>query len=1725
MRNVSEFLNTYNIEAVLVATYTPPWMPNLTAYSCSTNKTCLPNNLTMFSNLQWNFINQSNLNNAKVYVEGWNEPDLSNFLLSGVAESVEGATNRSLVFNSIWKAGYDKFNAVGASAKYIGGAFAQLDDPNKGATVSNYWYKNFTTNISTVSQHTYGDDWSGRNLSALLAQDAGFAVANCTTYGSNCGRIITSETGTFNSTINLNPTYQNESHFQFAGGLIYLLLNRQNDSLIFYEFGDADGEDFGLINETSLKPNNVYNTIANFTRVVKPSNKTLIYNASLSDGSTNMDIAIAKYYDTCGIVLVNKGATKNVTLPNLTSAGLGCSNNFTDLITGNNYTQGQNYGNVPYKGTLFLASQQTANDVEPDGWTNLTACQIINVSGSYRLQNDIWMNQSFGWGASGQACFSIEADNVLVQGNGKNIFLNYTSGNSAFAFEGTTALRNNISLYNIQGFLGYDNTHYTSVLPIIRARLTNSSIENITGYNASNNNPLEIYLDGYDVSMRNIMVDYVALGLYIDSYRMNVSNVTAAILSVQTPSTSRINITNFTYYDNYWRNGKGRIVFDFLNFSAAVNDYNIWNYNISKRVDINQPLDWDMQKNNLTVLGKGLFGGGNKEAILNTSATFYFYDLNSVFGGENMSNVTIFKDGSPCSLSICTNITIDNSTNGGTVSFKTLNAQGTYNVSVLNYTDVTPPAVTITYPTNTTYSSVVTALNYTYGDASSCWYSTNNWATNTSITCGTNVTGLTSSQGSNTWGVGVNDSFGNLNFTTVVFYDNSDLYISSCEDLQNISSNLNSNYYLTNDIDCSGVDFEGISYFNGSLNGNNYSINNLLLNNENGLFTIIGVLGLVKDVILQNFTSYNILSNDTGSIVGTNYGTILNTGIEGNLTHGGGLNDRMGGFVGTNYGTINSSYFKGLVYGYSTSSPGLGSIRVGGFVGANFGNISNSYTIANITGRTGVSLFGLAYSGYNINKTYQVGSISYSFTSGKYVSDYDIYTTCSDAYVSDSFWENSSGGTCGGSTGITPTLMRTQSTFESNNWDFSDIWSINSTINDGYPYLSWREDLGSNITIELITPTDGATISNLSNVLVNTISTFINIKNSTFKVWNSTNSLVFSLQENINKIDYSIGINSTNLSRLPDGTYQYNVTSCDYENLCVNSPTFSFTLDTDYPTVSILSPVNGSIFTDSTMPYNVSLEFSVSGGLVDSCWYNNETANVSITCGSNTSINLNQGFHQIIFYANTTTGLLSSATSGFNISKFNSGVFNIVDSELTEGNIVNMNLTIDASYINSTNATITFNNTLYYPSIHFSNSTLVKYNLSISAPYVTNNTLMYGWANYSVNGVNFNSDIENITIKDLTSITVAVDCNDTAVRFYVVDEENFTSLSATVAYNIKYGTTNTTSEEMYGKLTGVSNFSICINSTASPNYTIGYAEFDYSTNGYVDRRYYLYDDTVLTNQTNNITLYDLASAVQTSFKLDVEDSSLNPYVGYYTQLLRWYPDLNEYRVVDMGKTDQSGTTVIHVRTEDVDYRVGVYETDGTLIKLDSPTRMICLVDPCTYTLKVTPEDVDYTSFLGVDGLLTYNATSKIFRYVYSDSSQKTSGMNLTVYKDTGTSTITVCSDSAASYTGVLTCDISAYQSGTFRAVVKRSASPETPIAQKIINMLSSSLSGGFTLWLSILIGIPVIFVFAFASPTVAIIGGVVALIPAYFFGVINFTILGGFAVLAGIVAHFLKRAG
>jgi len=219
-------------------------------------------------------------------------------------------------------------------------------------------------------------------------------------------------------------------------------------------------------------------------------------------------------------------------------------------------------------------------------------------------------------------------------------------------------------------------------------------------------------------------------------------------------------------------------------------------------------------------------------------------------------------------------------------------------------------------------------------------------------------------------------------------------------------------------------------------------------------------------------------SQDVGGLAGENYnGNVSNCYSTGTVSGGSDSYD-VGGLVGlSNYCTISNCYSTDTVSG------GSGSNSVGGMLGHSDGNISNCYSTGSVSGGSGSDYVG-GLAGYNedsINNCYSTGTVSGgsdSYDVGGLVGDNDgpiadCYSTgavSGSSYVGglvglnynssgsivSSFWDINTSGqtTSAGGAGKTTAQMKTESTFTTAGWDFTNIWAICEGTN--YPRLIWQ---------------------------------------------------------------------------------------------------------------------------------------------------------------------------------------------------------------------------------------------------------------------------------------------------------------------------------------------------------------------------------------------------------------------------------------------------------------------------------------------------------------------------------------------------------------------------------------------------------------------------------------------------------------------------------------------
>ena len=572
--------------------------------------------------------------------------------------------------------------------------------------------------------------------------------------------------------------------------------------------------------------------------------------------------------------------------------------------------------------------------------------------------------------------------------------------------------------------------------------------------------------------------------------------------------------------------------------------------------------------------------------------------------------------------------------------------------------------------------------------------------------------------------------------------------------------------------------------------------------------------------------------------------------------------------------------------------------------------------------------------------------------------------------------------------------------------------------------------------------------------------------------------------------------------------------------------------------INLLTPTNNSNYTKSL--YNASITNTIGYELTNATLYvyNSSGTLILNNYTTVTTGDASVAFEDIVINdsgsylwnvevcTNNGTCNFSASNNSYDLTTYS---FDSIDYRASVEEAENSVISTIVSVINTksiSSANLIYNNTATALGLTQLSSNVYELNQTVTAPSVSGLTAIDFYYELTFNdGLMVNSTTYQQNVSDFQGFEVLASCSaglHPAINFTFADEQNLSNMTNDVEYNAQIGFPAVLSTD-FGSFNDVSGFSICINETRSQTLT-GEIQINYGETPWTDRTFYLFTNQTLSNEsTTEHILYDLLTADAQSFLVTVQDNALSPYQDRYVSLMRWYPDLNEYKVVEMGRTDESGQSVLKVVVEDVDYRFGVYDKDGTLLKMTDPLRIVCLIDPCEITISVD-EDVDFTSFSEIASNLSYNDATQVFTYIWNDPNQKTSLIELNIYELTSIGERLICTTSSTSFTGVLTCDVSG-ETGQLKAIVERSASPPIIISTLHVDLspnLIDSGGGEMGLFLSFIL---IIFV-ALASlinPVVGVIGAVVALIPALIFGSITVTILIPVITMMFIVIHFMKR--
>ncbi|MBA7490711.1 hypothetical protein ES702_01254 [subsurface metagenome] len=515
--------------------------------------------------------------------------------------------------------------------------------------------------------------------------------------------------------------------------------------------------------------------------------------------------------------------------------------------------------------------------------------------------------------------------------------------------------------------------------------------------------------------------------------------------------------------------------------------------------------------------------------------------------------------------------------------------------------------------------------------------------------------------------------------------------------------------------------------------------------------------------------------------------------------------------------------------------------------------------------------------------------------------------------------------------------------------------------------------------------------------------------------------------------------------------------------------------------INLISPINNT--TLITTASNFTANYTISSGDLKNTtyyiWYENSTI-----------------FNQTLVDISGTTNETTFSTNGFKIGTY---LWNTLVCAEDSGtycffNEVNYTLLIGVSVGDKTFANWTYETAEQSFSV---NLTLVEDTSLVSANLVYNNT-KYAISNISIDGNEYilhkvidtplnpyyfsnvsnefywsftyidrggTQSSQNTTTheQNVTYLVINI-CNATynlsdshALNFTIYDElttdrinatSNATTLRTTFNYWIGSGSVykNYSYSNLTNNATGEYNFCISPrNETLYSNMDMEYGAVDYST-----RKYYL-RNAPLDNVTNNIKLELLPDSDSVKFFIKVREGMVG-FPDATVTINKYFTGEGVYRTTEIRETDVNGKFVAYLDLDQTYNFLVVKEgvSYGTIT-----AQALCTESPCELTLQIEEAVTNmwqgfYDEFAAsVSYTLSYNDTLKLVTYTFNDLTGLAQSFALDVSEieyDVASGFVlepsgTYCNKTLSAVTGTLTCNLTDYTKGDFKATGYISRSP------------------------------------------------------------------------------------
>ncbi len=512
----------------------------------------------------------------------------------------------------------------------------------------------------------------------------------------------------------------------------------------------------------------------------------------------------------------------------------------------------------------------------------------------------------------------------------------------------------------------------------------------------------------------------------------------------------------------------------------------------------------------------------------------------------------------------------------------------------------------------------------------------------------------------------------------------------------------------------------------------------------------------------------------------------------------------------------------------------------------------------------------------------------------------------------------------------------------------------------------------------------------------------------------------------------SSGINDTHYyftKSLSERLYNWTYEACNIVG-CINATTRTFSIDVTAPFLNLTAP--SGLIGLATPTINETLYWNVSDDHLDSCWFNYNSTNTTVTCADNTTTFSLTSQRNLTFYANDTLGHLASNFTTWSYKVFfNEESFN---NETIEGTteIFILNVTIGGG-VQLATTNLKYNDTDNFAALSTDAGGNRISTVSKIIPDVNTETnLSFYWSLTLDDSTNINTSSKNQTVKNLAIDDCSVHTN-LIFNYTIVSEE---------AQEVLPNTTLEIDINIFSldKSVSILNFStlyddenpatVCLNTdlTNSTNYLLDsivrYEAINHTNEYYNLQSFTLENSTV----PQHITLYDLLSEDSTEFQITFKDSDFAVVEDALIQINREYVAEGVFKTVEIPKTDSNGQAVGHLVEKEVIYNIIVVKNSVVLGTFDNVVAFCqdAFIGNCFITLNALKAGTivfDYDDEVGLAFAFSYNESSRLLQFPFTTLDGSVKDVSLLATKLDQLGNTTACTESLTTSSGTLSCSV------------------------------------------------------------------------------------------------------